>query len=86
GFKIELFAEGLSGPRVLRTAPNGDIFVAETGAGRIRVLRAAAGEATPAADKIFARGLRHPYGIAFYPDGDAPKWVYVANTDGVVRF
>src|ERR1700754_17756 len=41
GFKIELFAEGLSGPRIIRTAPNGDVFVAETRAGRVRVLRAA---------------------------------------------
>ena len=47
GFKIELFAEGLSGPRIIRTAPNGDIFVAETDAGRIRVLRAADGAAKP---------------------------------------
>jgi glucose/arabinose dehydrogenase len=30
GFKAELFAEGLSGPRIIRLAPNGDIFVAET--------------------------------------------------------
>jgi len=30
GFKIELFAEVSSGARIIRTAPNGDIFVAET--------------------------------------------------------
>src|SRR5690242_14445566 len=47
GFKIELFAEGLRGPRIMRVAPNGDIFVAETGPGRIRVLRAADGAAKP---------------------------------------
>jgi hypothetical protein len=40
GFKVELFAHGLSGPRELRVAPNGDIFVAEPNAGRVRVLRA----------------------------------------------
>ena len=39
GFKIELLTDGLSDARVLRVAPNGDIFVAETGPGRIRVLR-----------------------------------------------
>src|SRR3984893_6842004 len=39
GFKVELLAEGLSGPREIRTAPNGDIFVSETRFGRIRVLR-----------------------------------------------
>ncbi len=34
---------------------------------------------------MFARGLRGPFGIAFYPAAD-PQWVYVANTDSVVRF
>src|SRR5258708_4032916 len=43
GFRIDLFAEGLNDPRVLRVAPNGDVFVAETEAGDIRVLRAADG-------------------------------------------
>jgi len=86
GFRIELFAEGLSGPRVIRVAPNGDIFVAETRAGRIRVLRAADGAAKPATNEIFAGGLHVPFGIAFFPSGDNPHWVYVANTDSVVRF
>jgi glucose/arabinose dehydrogenase len=85
GFKIELFAEGLSGPRIIRVAPNGDIFVAETRAGRIRVLRAANGAAKPEANEIFASGLSRPFGIALYP-ADHPQWVYVANTDSVVRF
>jgi glucose/arabinose dehydrogenase len=86
GFRIELFAEGLSGPRIIRTAPNGDIFVAETRAGRIRVLRAADGAAKPGTNAIFASGLRAPFGIAFFPAGDDPQWVYVASTDSVVRF
>jgi glucose/arabinose dehydrogenase len=86
GFKIALFAEGLNGPRQLRVAPNGDIFIAETRAGRLRVLRAAEGSAKPSADEIFASGLHQPFGIAFYPAGDNPQWVYVADTDRVVRF
>ena len=85
GFRIKLFAEGLSGPRVLRTAPNGDIFVAETRAGTIRVLRAADGAAKATTNEIFASGLHQPFGIAFFPR-DTPQWVYVANTDSVVRF
>jgi hypothetical protein len=86
GFKVELFAEGLSGPRNIQTAPNGDIFVAETRAGRIRVLRAADGAAKPTTSETFASGFRGPFGIAFFPSGDNPRWVYVANTDSVVRF
>jgi glucose/arabinose dehydrogenase len=84
GFKVELLAEGLSGPRILRVAPNGDIFVAETRAGRIRALRADG--ARIVANAIFASGLNRPFGIAFFPNGDNPQWVYVANTDSVIRF
>ena len=39
GFKVELYAAGLDNPRTLRTAPNGDIFLAESDPGRIRVFR-----------------------------------------------
>ncbi|TPQ29533.1 sorbosone dehydrogenase [Bradyrhizobium guangdongense] len=86
GFKIELFVEGLSGPRIIRVAPNGDVFVAETRSGRIRVLRPGEGGAKPAADETFASGLSRPFGIAFFPNGDNPQWVYVANSESVVRF
>jgi glucose/arabinose dehydrogenase len=86
GFRIELFAEGLNGPRQMRVAPNGDIFIAETRAGRIRVLRAEAGEPKPAVNQIYAAGLHQPFGIAFFPTGNDPQWVYVADTDRVVRF
>jgi glucose/arabinose dehydrogenase len=86
GFKIELFAEGLRGPRQMRVAPNGDIFVAETGAGNIRVLRAPDGSSKASTNEVYASGLNRPFGIAFYPNGDNPQWVYVANTDRVVRF
>src|SRR4029079_430595 len=70
GFKAELFAEGLSGPRQMSVAPNGDIFIAETGAGRIRVLRADAGGSKPALNEIFASKLNRPFGIAFFPSGE----------------
>jgi glucose/arabinose dehydrogenase len=85
GFEIKEFANGLSGPRLLRAAPNGDIFVAETGAGRIRVLRPGEDGATVSQNEVFASGLRGPFGIAFYPAAN-PQWVYVGNTDSVVRF
>jgi glucose/arabinose dehydrogenase len=86
GFKVELLAEGLNGPREMRVAPNGDIFVAETRAGRIRVLRLADGGAKLSKNEIYASGLNKPFGIAFFPSGSDPQWVYVANTDSVVRF
>ncbi|MGC2782608.1 MAG: sorbosone dehydrogenase family protein [Roseiarcus sp.] len=86
GFAVDLFASGLNMPRVIRIAPNGDIFVAETGAGRVRVFRAGDAGAGPAQGEIFAEGLQRPYGIAFYPSGADPKFVYVATPDSIVRF
>ncbi len=84
GFEVNLFASGLSGPRLIRVAPNGDVFAAESAAGRIRVLRAGGSGQTQAS--VFAFGLDGPFGIAFYPPGSDPQWVYVGNTDSVVRF
>ncbi len=86
GFKVELFASGLTNPRIVRVAPNGDIFVAETSANRIHIYRAADGAATPSSDEVFATGLNRPFGIAFYPGGAEPQWIYVANNNSVVRF
>lgn len=86
GFTVDLFAHDLQGPRTIRVAPNGDIFVAESEGGRIHVFRAPDGAAKPATDGIFADGFDYPYGIAFYPPGPDPKYVYVAQTDRVVRF
>jgi glucose/arabinose dehydrogenase len=85
GFSVEAFAS-LEGPRQIRTAPNGDLFVAETDQGRIRVLRTADGAAKPVSVNTFAEGLDRPFGIAFFPPGPDPQWVYVANTNSVVRF
>src|ERR1700693_1544039 len=57
GFKVQLYAAGLDNPRTLRTAPNGDIFLTESDAGRIRVFRGMASDGKPAQSASFARGL-----------------------------
>ncbi len=86
GFTVKKFVTGLNNPRLLRMAPNGDIFIAETARGRIRVLRTADGADAPTVNKVFATGLDRPFGIAFYPLGNNPQWLYVANNNSVVRF
>jgi glucose/arabinose dehydrogenase len=86
GFKVELYAEGLENPRQIRRAPNGDLFVVESGAGRIKILRGISKDGKPASVAVFASGLQQPFGVAFYPPGPEPKYVYVGNTDAVVRF
>jgi glucose/arabinose dehydrogenase len=85
GFKVELFAQGLKNPRMARVAPNGDLFVIESEANRVRVLRDADHDGKPEVVAIYAEDLKQPFGVAFYPQSD-PRWVYVANTDSVVRF
>lgn len=86
GFKVGLYATGLHNPRILRRAPNGDIFLAETSAGDIKVFRGMTKDGKPEQVQVFATGLNTPFGIAFYPLGANPQWVYVANMDSVVRF
>jgi len=86
GFKVELYATGLDNPRLIRTAPNGDIFLAESQTGKIRVFRGVKKDGTPNQVSEFATGLNLPFGINFYPAGSNPKWVYVGNTDGIIRF
>ena len=86
GFEVTEFATQLTAPRVIVRAPNGDLFVAESRANRIRVLRDADGDGKPEVNEVFATGLNRPFGIAFHPIGPEPKYVYVGNTDSVIRF
>lgn len=87
GFKIEEYASGLVDPRFLLRAPNGEIFVTESRSNTIKVLGHPSGSGRPNATEVFAdRALNDPFGIAFYPPGAEPQFLYVANTDSVVRF
>ncbi|HXY00046.1 MAG TPA: sorbosone dehydrogenase family protein [Candidatus Limnocylindrales bacterium] len=81
GFHINIFAIGFKVPRFLATAPNGDIFVADTGAGEIDVLRDPQRTGGAQQREVFADKLNRPFGIAFRED-----YVYVGNTNEVVRF
>ncbi|HEU5080402.1 MAG TPA: PQQ-dependent sugar dehydrogenase [Opitutaceae bacterium] len=86
GFAVKLFASNLEGGRIIRVAPNGDIFIAETRGSRLRVIRAADGAESPSLNQIFLdHGLDRPFGLAFYPLGDNPQWLYIANNNSVVR-
>jgi glucose/arabinose dehydrogenase len=85
GFQVSLYvSEGVT-PRQIRTAPNGDFFVADSTAGEIKVYRGIK-DGKPEQTSTFATGLRQPFGINFYPVGNNPQWVYVGNTNSVVRF
>jgi glucose/arabinose dehydrogenase len=79
GFKVSIFASGFKEPRWMAVAPDGDVFVADSGAGEVIVLRSAS-SADGVSREIFADHLNLPFGIAF-----RGEYVYVANSDQVVR-
>lgn len=85
GFQVSEFAK-LDAPRQIRTSPSGDVFAAETEAGRLKVLRIAPGADKPANVSTYAQGLDRPFGVAFWPPGPNPQWLYVANANAVIRF
>jgi len=92
GFKVEQYATRMDEPRLIRFAPNGDLFVADSevdrqpDTGKIRVFRGVDANGKPKVAAIYATGLMQPFGIAFYPLGPDPRWLYIGNTDTVVRF
>jgi glucose/arabinose dehydrogenase len=83
GFTVDTYAEGIKAPRWAVQAPNGDVFVADSLAGDIYVLRDANRNHTIEEPErsVFASGLNRPFGMAFWKN-----YFYVANTDAVVRF
>ncbi len=85
GFKVEAFAAGLAAPRLLRAAPDGEIFLAEMEQGAILVLRDN-GPGKPATVTTYAEGLDEPFGLAFYPPGSDPWYLYVGTIGAVLRF
>jgi glucose/arabinose dehydrogenase len=89
GFKVSLYvSEGLTNPRQMRRAPNGDIFVAETAggaAGGVKIFRGMTADGKPQQSSVFA-AMPAAFGINFYPPGPNPQWVYVTNTSTLVRF
>jgi glucose/arabinose dehydrogenase len=81
GFRVSVFAEAFKTPRWMAVAPNGDIFLAETGANQIVVLRDPQNTGGAQEREVFATGTTRVFGIAFKDD-----YVYVGNTNQLVRF
>ena len=73
-------------PRKILTAPNGDFFVAESHAAISRSFAASTPTASRSRLPCSPPGLKQPYGIAFYPPGPNPQYVYIGDTDAVLRF
>jgi glucose/arabinose dehydrogenase len=81
GFKVSVFARGFAEPRWLAVAPNGDVFVADSAAGAVVVLRDPQKLGRAESREIFADHLLLPFGIAFHDN-----YAYIADTNEVLRF
>jgi glucose/arabinose dehydrogenase len=81
GFRVNVFAQNFKYPRWLTVAPNGDIFLADTGAGEVLVLRDPRQTGGAQEREVFGSGLQRPFGIAFHED-----YVYVGGTNELARF
>jgi glucose/arabinose dehydrogenase len=86
GFKVSMFAADTGKARLALRAPNGDIIVSEAGKGQVSILRPGSGGDKADSSSVFATGLSRPYGLALWPSGPNPKYLYVANVNSVVRF
>lgn len=82
GFRISVFADGLENPRMMAIGPDGHIYVAERGAGRILRLPDADQDGILDQIEIVAQGLNAPSSLVFYQDGS----LYVGETTRVLRF
>jgi glucose/arabinose dehydrogenase len=83
---MQLSSGTFTEPRFIATAPNGDLFLSDSGGGAIFVLRGVAPSGKAATIEKFATGLDHPFGITFFPAGPNPQYVYIGNATTIQRF
>ena len=82
GFSAQTFAEGeFRQPRWLALAPNGDVFLSDSRAGKIIILRDANNDGVAEQRFTFVEGMKQPFGMAFWKN-----YLYIGNTDAVIRF
>jgi glucose/arabinose dehydrogenase len=84
GFGVSLWARDPDRGRVMVKAPNGDIFVSAPNKGVIKVFRSSTGK-TADTVSTFAAKLDRPFGMAFWPVGPNPRYLYVAYVNAIVR-
>jgi len=85
GFKVNLWATDPDRGRVMVKAPNGDIFISSTPKKLVKVFRSRGGE-TATEVSTFASGMDRPFGMAFWPVGPNPQYLYVAFVNSIVRY
>ena len=80
GFKVSVYAEGLTSARFLAVAPNGDVFLSERLGSKIILLRDSNGDGKADQRFTFIEGLRNPSGVKFHEG-----YVYVSDQNAIWR-
>ena len=80
GFQAELFASGLEGPRFIAIGPEGDLYAADRGNGRIVRLPDRDGDGRADETSVFAADLDAPHSLTWHEGA----W-YVGVPSGVIR-
>lgn len=80
GFTANLFASGLSGPRFIAFGPDGVLYVADRGNGRIAALPDANNDGMADALHTFADNLTQPHSLVYHQGAR-----YVGMPSGVIR-
>jgi len=80
-FKIEIFAENLNKPRVLKFDDQGNLLVSAMGEGKVYAIK-------PDGSKVvLASNLKNPHGLEIKEDLELSyTYLYIAETYGVVRY
>lgn len=86
GFKMELYESGLNVPRFLSFSPEGDLYLANMGSGRVVVLPDRNHDGRPDRVVTFASGFASPNNVAFYNGavyvGEISRIWRLVDTDG----
>ena len=82
GFQAEIFAKGLPGARVLKFDQSGNLWISQTGEGKISIIEKL-NDGVFSAPQVVYTGLRNPHGLAFDPQN--PKMLYIAEENRITR-
>ena len=80
GFAVSVFAEGLSGVRMLELGPDDRLYAVRSTAGEVVRFELNADGTASGSPTVVVSGLRQPFGLAFR-DGD----LFVGETHQIIR-
>ncbi|HWQ16077.1 MAG TPA: PQQ-dependent sugar dehydrogenase [Roseiflexaceae bacterium] len=80
GFAVRIFAAGLDNPRLMTVGPDGQLYVAERGAGAVVRLPDEDGDGLADARQLLAEGLERPHNLEWFQGA-----LYVAEDGRISR-